>query len=246
MTLAATDALDFAIRSWGAEFSWPAEQVLRLLLAAACGGLVGIEREVRGRHAGFRTNLLVSVGSALVMLVSINFAERGWARLENANLNIDPARIAYGIMTGIGFLGAGAILKHGASIRGLTTAAALWCVAAVGMASGFGMYTLTIIATIIIVAALWILDYVENFIPRIRYRTLVIRRRWGADCVVETINKLKKAGMKVYSASFQRTPDLQHVDISVQAAFKNWQTYYALERALEIDDRFELIATKEE
>jgi putative Mg2+ transporter-C (MgtC) family protein len=246
MTVAVIDALDNTIRTWGATFSWPAEQVLRLLLAAVAGGLVGIEREVRGRHAGFRTNLLVSVGSALVMLVSINFADRAWNHGNAFNLNIDPARIAYGIMTGIGFLGAGAILKYGAAVRGLTTAAALWCVAAIGMAAGFGMYTLTIITTAMVVAALWILDYVENLLPRTRYRTLVIRRRWGEDCVIETINFLKRAGMKVHSAGFERNGDLQHVDISVHTAFKNLRTYYDLERALEKDAKFELIATREE
>jgi putative Mg2+ transporter-C (MgtC) family protein len=245
MTLAVIDAFDHSIRTWGTQFNWPAEYVLRLLLAAAAGGLVGIERELRGRQAGFRTNLLVSVGSALVMLISISFADRSWPHADGINLNIDPARIAYGIMTGIGFLGAGAILKHGNGIRGLTTAAALWCVAAVGMAAGLGMYTITVIATIIIVGALWMLDFAENLMPRTRYRTLVIRRRWGPDCIVKTIDKLKAAGMKIQTVSFQRTDDLQFVDLSIHAAFKNWKTYYALERALETDVEFELMATRE-
>jgi putative Mg2+ transporter-C (MgtC) family protein len=246
MTFAALEGLDQAIHNWGAQFNWPAEQALRLLVAAVAGGLVGIEREVRGRHAGFRTNLLVSVGSALVMLISITFATRTWPHQEHAQLNVDPARIAYGIMTGIGFLGAGAILKQGAGIRGLTTAAALWCVAAIGMSAGFGMYTICAFATVLVVAALWILDYVEGWMPRVRYRTLIIRRPWGADCVVTTITKLKQAGVKVQSVNFQRTADLKHVDISVHTAFKNWKTYYNLERALETDEHFDLIATHEE
>src|SRR4029450_4358021 len=101
MHLAVTDAFDNAIRAWGERQSWPAVQVLRLLLAAVAGSLVGIEREIRGRQAGFRTNLLVCVGSALGMLVSVNFAIRQWpAHDQTFNLNIDPARIAYGIMTG--------------------------------------------------------------------------------------------------------------------------------------------------
>jgi len=85
------------------------------------------------------------------MIVSITFAHRPWPIPEGVNVNIDPARIAYGVMTGIGFLGAGTIIKQGAGVRGLTTAAAMWCVAAVGMAAGFGMYTLTAIATVMIV-----------------------------------------------------------------------------------------------
>jgi putative Mg2+ transporter-C (MgtC) family protein len=246
MHLAVIDAFDNSIRNWGASFDWPAEYVLRLLLAAVAGGLVGIERELRGRQAGFRTNLLVSVGSALVMLVSISFVGRAWPHGTEVNVNIDPARIAYGIMTGIGFLGAGAILKHNSGVRGLTTAAALWCVAAVGMAAGFGMYTITVIATVIIVAALWVLDYVEKFMPRTRYRTLIIRRRWGPDCVLETVNKVKQAGLKVQTAGFERTPDLASVDVRIHAAFKRMQIYYALERALETDETYELMATREE
>src|SRR3982751_5325636 len=113
------------------------ETATRILLAAIFGGLIGLEREVRGRQAGFRTYILVCVGSALVMVVSIQFAAHQWTAQsanQGININIDPARIAYGVMTGIGFLGAGAIVHaQGGLVRGLTTAAALWCVAAVGL-----------------------------------------------------------------------------------------------------------------
>src|SRR3954471_8155702 len=123
--LAVIDAWDTAIRTWGEHQNWPAEHVLRLLLAATAGGLIGIERELRGRQAGFRTNLLVCLGSALVMIVSVNFAIHRWqaqSANQGININIDPARIAYGVMTGVGFLGAGTIVQHRGSIRGLTTA----------------------------------------------------------------------------------------------------------------------------
>ena len=184
MILSAIDTFDIAIRSWGEQQSWPAEYVLRLLLACVVGGLVGLERELRGRQAGFRTNLLVCVGSALVMIVSVSFAQRQWTHQPNVNLNIDPARIAYGIMTGIGFLGAGTIIKHQASVRGLTTAAAMWCVAAIGLASGFGMYTLAVAATVIVLASLWILDYIENVLPRLHYRAIILRRPWARDAIL--------------------------------------------------------------
>src|SRR5439155_4519930 len=118
--LASMDGLDSAIRAWGEQFNWPAEPIVRLLLAAVAGGLVGLERELRGRQAGFRTNLLVCMGSALTMLVSIHFALRPWQSQVGININIDPARIAYGVMTGVGFLGAGTILQQGGAIRGLT------------------------------------------------------------------------------------------------------------------------------
>src|SRR5690349_11556207 len=107
---------DLVIQHWAATHGWPLDAFLRLILAAVSGGLVGLEREVRGREAGFRTNLLVCLGSALVMLVSIHFAGQEWPHANTINVNIDPARIAYGVMTGVGFLGAGAILKQNGTV----------------------------------------------------------------------------------------------------------------------------------
>jgi putative Mg2+ transporter-C (MgtC) family protein len=238
MPLAALDAFDQAIRSWGAQLPFPGEEVLRLLIAAFAGGLVGLERESRGRQAGFRTNLLVCVGSALVMLVSISFAARAWPHDSSFRVQVDPARIAYGIMQGIGILGAGAIIKHGTSVRGLTTAAGLWCVAAVGMAAGFGLYGLTLTSTVIIVLALWLLDYLEAMLPKLRYRTIVVRRDWGPGCIEETIDRFRSAGARVTDASFQRTEDLTQVDVSVRVAFSRKQKYYALQRGLEGDPHY--------
>jgi putative Mg2+ transporter-C (MgtC) family protein len=245
--LAVIDALDNAIHNFFLSYNWPAEYVTRLLIAALAGGLVGLEREVRGRQAGFRTNLLVCVGSALVMIVSISFASKPWDHAGNINLNVDPARIAYGIMTGIGFLGAGTIVKSGATVRGLTTAAAMWCVAAVGMAAGFGLYTLTAIATALIVAALAILDVIEGIVPKMRYRTVVVRRRWKPGVMAETIARFKAAGLRVNDASLQRSEaDLQYAAISVRCAFVKVARYYDLERQLESDPDYELLVAREE
>ena len=245
--LAVTDPIDQIVRSWGAQFSWPAEYAARLLMAMIAGGLVGMERELRGRQAGFRTNILVCVGSALTMIVSISFASRPWPHDGNVNMNIDPARIAYGVMTGIGFLGAGTIVKSGVAVRGLTTAAAMWCVAAVGLAAGFGMYTLTVIATVLIVAALWILDYAESLFPKWRYRTVVVRRKWKPSVIPETIERFKAAKLRVIDASMQRTVDeLTHTTINVRIAFVRAQKYYDLERQLEADPDYDILATREE
>lgn len=247
MTVAVIDAIDIAIHNWFVNYDWPAEQVGRLLLAAVAGGLVGLERELRGRQAGFRTNLLVCVGSALVMIVSTSFATRPWEHAANINLNIDPSRIAYGIMTGIGFLGAGTIVKSGNAVRGLTTAAAMWCVAAVGMAAGFGLYTITGIATLLIVAALAILDFVEDWVPKLRYRTVVVRRQWRPGVIAETIARFKSAGLSVNDAGMQRTPEnLAHVTISVRCAFVQVGKYYELERQLESDPDYEILETREQ
>ncbi|MBM2821511.1 MAG: MgtC/SapB transporter [Thermoleophilia bacterium] len=130
------------------------EELLRILLAAGLGAAVGIERELREHEAGLRTHMLVAVGSALFTLVSAYgfgefFAQTG------PIVPVDPTRIAAQIVTGIGFLGAGAIIRQGANIRGLTTAATLWAVAAIGMAAGAGYYGGAVATTIVVIFALW-------------------------------------------------------------------------------------------
>jgi putative Mg2+ transporter-C (MgtC) family protein len=132
---------------------WP-EALLRLALAAALGGVLGLERELREREAGLRTHLLVSVGSALFTLVSA-YGFHDFLSSGASVVRADPARIAAQIVTGIGFLGAGAIIRQGLSIRGLTTAATLWVVAAIGLAAGAGYYSAAIIATAVALIALW-------------------------------------------------------------------------------------------
>jgi putative Mg2+ transporter-C (MgtC) family protein len=132
---------------------WP-EVVLRLVLAAAFGGALGLERELREREAGLRTHLLVSVGSALFTIVSA-YGFREFLNSGESVVRADPTRIAAQIVTGIGFLGAGAIIRQGLSIRGLTTAATLWVVAAIGMAVGAGYYSAAAATTVVALIALW-------------------------------------------------------------------------------------------
>lgn len=127
------------------------EMVLRLLLAMTLGALVGFERWHAGKPAGLRTNILISGGSALFTIISV-FGFGG-----------DPARIAAGVVTGIGFLGAGAIIRRDeGSIGGLTTAASIWAVAAMGMAVGAGLYLIAVVATIGIVFTLFFLRIIEE------------------------------------------------------------------------------------
>jgi putative Mg2+ transporter-C (MgtC) family protein len=129
------------------------ELALRLALAAALGGAIGAEREMRERGAGLRTHLLVSVGAALFTLVSAyGFTDFQFSTPEG--IVFDPTRIAAQIVTGIGFLGAGAIIRQGVSIRGLTTAATLWIAAAIGLAAGAGFYSAAILSTATVLVAL--------------------------------------------------------------------------------------------
>lgn len=133
------------------------EIFLRLLLATLLGGLVGWEREVNSRPAGFRTNILVCIGSALIMVVSIKLHV-----LFAASRAVDAARIAAQVVSGIGFLGAGTIIREGFSVKGLTTAASLWAVAGVGLAVGAGFYFSSITGTILIILTLSILNTIEH------------------------------------------------------------------------------------
>jgi putative Mg2+ transporter-C (MgtC) family protein len=129
------------------------EILVRLAAAAALGGVIGIERELREREAGFRTHMLVSVGAALFTLVSA-YAWTDFTFSQASGVTFDPTRIAAQIVTGIGFIGAGAIIRQGLTVRGLTTAATLWMVAAIGMACGAGFYWAAVIATAIALVGL--------------------------------------------------------------------------------------------
>jgi putative Mg2+ transporter-C (MgtC) family protein len=137
-----------------ATIDWP-HVLLRLGVAAAFGGAIGIERELREREAGLRTHMLVALGAALFTVVSaFGFADVLGQSDPNTVARLDPSRIAAQVVSGIGFLGAGAIIRQGLSIRGLTTAASLWIVAAIGMAAGAGMYAAAAIGTVIVLFSL--------------------------------------------------------------------------------------------
>ena len=230
------------------QLGWPLEAFVDLLMAALAGGMVGIARELRGRQAGFRTNILVAVGSAMVMIVSNRMAERGWPSPGRAGvqINVDTGRIAYGVMTGIGFLGAGVIIQHRGSVRGLTTAAAIWCVAAVGLAAGLSLYLLVIFGTILLVSALWALDRFERMLPKLRWRDIVIRRRWTEGCIADTVQRLEDADVRVSDVNFNRTDDLKSVDIGARIAFFEKHLPYNLAERLEADKTLEVLSLGEE
>jgi putative Mg2+ transporter-C (MgtC) family protein len=131
--------------------------VWRLLLAAGLGAAIGFEREYRRKPAGLRTNILIAVGSALFTIISVEITSRGGAASD---------RIAAQIVTGIGFLGGGAILRHGESVQGMTTAATIWVNAAIGMAAGVGDWRLAGAATIVTLVVLALLPPIEQYFDR--------------------------------------------------------------------------------
>ncbi len=131
--------------------------VFRLILSVTLGGLVGLERQLQRRTAGLRTHILVCLGSCLIMLTSLYVFD-----IYNGIAELDPTRIAAGVITGIGFLGAGAIIRAGEGVKGLTTAASIWVVAAVGLAAGCGFYSAAMFTTMLVLVALFLLRSLES------------------------------------------------------------------------------------
>jgi putative Mg2+ transporter-C (MgtC) family protein len=145
-----------------------------LLGALAAGALVGVERSYHGRPAGFRTHALVCLASSLLMTITVYQFE--WVpAIARESVRLDPTRMAQGIMTGIGFLGAGVIMKEGLSIRGLTTAASIWTTAAIGILFGVGFYFPAVVSTVLALAVLGAFRWIEMRMPTLYYAQLMVR-----------------------------------------------------------------------
>ncbi len=200
---------------------WYAEIMLRLLIAAVLGSLVGIEREIHGRSAGFRTQLLVALGSALAMVVSLHFARQFASSDPGAlSLRIDPARVAYGVMGGVGFLGAGVIMRRDTGVKGLTTAASLWCTAAVGLACGFGMYIVAVFAAMLVIFSLTVLNRLDKWLPSRASRIIAVSLPASdADNVQRLRQALQDRRMLVkdidYERDFQTNIETITLDVSL-------------------------------
>ena len=148
--------------------------LMRLVLAIGLGGLVGLEREWKGRPAGLRTHVLVCLG-ATILLIAARGASVAFQPASGSSIVLDPNRISAGIVTGIGFLGAGAVLRTGDLIRGLTTGATIWFVAALGIVIGNGFFPLAIVSTLAMLLFLELLDIAGRHIHGVVYRALTVR-----------------------------------------------------------------------
>lgn len=185
------------------------ETILKLVLACLLGGIVGWERELHDRPAGFRTHVLVSMGSAVYMMVSLFFGHG------------EQGRVAANVATGMGFLGAGTIIRHGSIVRGLTTAASLWTVAAIGLAAGYGAqgYLVAIFATLLALVTLTVLSRMEKVMGAKRlYRFVLITASDARTRLPALRDAIKALGVDVRSVEIAPTGEtgLQEVRMELR------------------------------
>ncbi len=192
--------------------------LVHLIVAMVAGALIGLERSYNGHDAGFRTHTLVCIASSLLMLVAIY--QRDWfSQTLTETVRIDPTRMAQGIMTGIGFLGAGVIMRDGLSVRGLTTAASIWITAAIGILGGVGLYRAVAIATGLTLGVLSIFRWVELKLPRLIYAQCSLR----LNCEIPVAEKdlrdlLSQHGFDIVTLSytFMQTEGCLNYDMMIR------------------------------
>ena len=188
------------------------EITLRLLAALAFGGLVGLERSYHGRPAGFRTHTLVCLASALLMLVTV-YEAQWFVPQSSSRVSIDPTRMAQGIMTGIGFLGAGVIMKEGLSVRGLTTAASIWITAAIGILVGIGFYFPAALAAALTLGTLAAFRWLEIRMPTQSYAQFIVRFARDAAMPEPELRELvREVGFAVANLHYRLTEDGRHYE----------------------------------
>jgi putative Mg2+ transporter-C (MgtC) family protein len=190
--------------------------IAKLILASVLGGLIGLEREIHGRPAGFRTHLLVSLGSCLFVVTSIQFY-RVFGNFSGVGpVGVDPGRVAAQVVTGIGFLGAGAIIRENNSIRGLTTAACLWIASAIGLSCGVGLYSVSLLVTVLSLISLLLLKKIENMLGRDTYLTVRIcsDARDGQMTKIEAV--LADCNFEVVNVNIERNLEIRELQLDYQ------------------------------
>lgn len=194
---------------------WTVE-LTRLAVALVAGGLVGLEREISGKPAGFRTHILICVGSALMTIVGLELVVE---YTEVQAIVPDPTRVAAGIITGIGFLGAGTIIQQRGSIRGLTTAATIWVLAAIGLAAGAGYLVLTAMGTVMTIGTLWVLERFERWIAPDQQTVEYAVDAGHAEHVLEAVQDLADSlGVYTYGMRIDKEEGQTRLRFTVRAA----------------------------
>ena len=189
--------------------------VVRMLVTALFGAVIGLERERHNQPAGLRTHIILAIGSALAMCVSIDLAMQFRPLAPNG----DPARLAAQVLSGIGFLGAGAILRYGTNVRGLTTAASLWTIAVVGLAVGAGHYLPALAATALLWSVLRVLDIVEKrYMDHLIPKTITVRARDRYGMVDDVKEVIQSFNSDVKTMSLSK--NLEQHEIEIEAVTK--------------------------
>jgi putative Mg2+ transporter-C (MgtC) family protein len=182
------------------------EILIRLLLGALVGGMIGYERQIHGRPAGLRTHILVCIASVLVMIVSEYYHYLG--TMDSSYVRVDPGRIAAGAITGVGFIGAGVVLKTGLTIQGLTTAASIWVISAIGLSLGAGLYTAGLVTSLITIATLTTLRIAERKMSKLssRFLTVTVDETAREEDITSLITR---AGLKIDNTDYESFPDAE-------------------------------------
>ena len=184
--------------------------ILRMLVAGLLGGLLGFEREQTRKAAGLRTHMVVAIGACLCTIVGAYGFEGSTG---------DPSRVASNVVTGIGFLGAGAIIRHGINVRGLTTAASLWVVAAIGVSVGAGMYVLAIATTALVLLALWPLSQVKRLLEGKSDESRRLGVTLAKDAsVASALATIEESGFAMESVEVGEEEDLRRLDVVIKTA----------------------------
>ncbi len=183
----------------------------KILIAFIVGAVIGIEREYRSKPAGFRTMIMICVGSALFTILSQQVSD------------ISPDRIASNIVTGIGFIGAGVIFKEGININGLTTAALIWVTAALGMAAGYGNYSMVVIVSLVVLFTLFLLEYFQRTVDKLHKVTVYKIKFLHQEYSQEALEKeLLKLGIKYYAINIAKNGDIMIVIYRITANSKEY------------------------
>lgn len=213
--------------------------LLRLVVAMVLGGLVGLERQTRGRPAGMRTNILVCLGSAAI-IVAFQKLSVGFDLAAETAIRMDPARAAAGVITGIGFLGAGTIVKSKNFVRGLTTAASIWVVSSIGVTVGLGEYVIATALTVLVLAAL----YVLHLLPIRGDYYFSLQLAWSGDSALlrEIVEQLDHEKITVKGRAMTRQPGTGRCNARLSLRTRRRLDELEILDRLEADERFEEVS----